>query len=383
MILYEFEGKELLRNGEINTPSSLLVDNQATIVNLHYPLMAKAQVLSGKRAQAGGIVSVEEEIDLEKVLNTLLGSTINNETVEKVLVEEKVDVLEEYYVSLSYDTSVRGPVLTLSENGGSGIEERKSLMYPINPVAPSKSIQAIKTVPIELLEKLISVFFQEDCLLLEVNPLVKTKSSWVALDAKINLDECAAKNHPEWAFKPRGVPGYSPTPSEIEAKKIDEGDYRGVAGSTYFDLDGDIAILASGGGASLTALDSLLKLGGKPANYTEYGGNPSGEKVARLTKIVLSKPGLKGLWIVGAIANFTDIYETLSGIIEGLRVTRSELGLKLDFPIVIRRGGPRDKEAFEMLRKVKDFDLYLYGEETSITESAKVIIEKTSAYVPT
>ena len=73
----------------------------------------------------------------------------------------------------------------------------------------------------------------------------------------------------------------------------------------------------------------------------------------------------------------------MSGIIEGLRVTRSEFGLKLDFPIVIRRGGPRDKEAFEMLRKVKDFDLYLYGEETSITESAKVIIEKTSAYVPT
>jgi succinyl-CoA synthetase beta subunit len=127
-------------------------------------------------------------------------------------------------------------------------------------------------------------------------------------------------------------------------------------------------------------MDALIKNGGKPANYTEYSGNPSKEKVQKLTKIVLSKPDLNGLWIVGAVANFTDVYETLSGIIEGLRETEKELGRKFDFPIVIRRGGPRDKEAFEMLRQVKDFDLHLYGEETSISQSAEIMAKLAKDY---
>ncbi len=138
--------------------------------------------------------------------------------------------------------------------------------------------------------------------------------------------------------------------------------------------------MSSGGGASLTAMDALIKNGGKPANYTEYSGNPSKEKVQKLTKIVLSKPDLNGLWIVGAVANFTDVYETLSGIIEGLRETEKELGRKFHFPIVIRRGGPRDKEAFEMLRQVKDFDLHLYGEETSISQSAVIMAKLAKEY---
>ncbi len=138
--------------------------------------------------------------------------------------------------------------------------------------------------------------------------------------------------------------------------------------------------MASGGGGSLTALDALLVAGGKPANYTEYSGNPPKEKVEKLAKVVMSREGLAGLWVVGAIANFTDIYETLSGLMEGLRKAEKDLGKKFDFPIVIRRGGPRDKEAFEMLRAIKDFDLHLYGEETSIAESAKIITKLAAEY---
>src|SRR5581483_10563307 len=121
--------------------------------------------------------------------------------------------------------------------------------------------------------------------------------------------------------------------------------------------------------------------GGKPANFTEYSGNPPKEKVVKLTKIVLSKPNIHGLWVVGTVAaNFTDIYETLSGLIEGLREAEKELNTKFDFPIVIRRGGPRDKEAFEMLKQVKDFNLTLQGEEVSISQSAHIIAEKAEEY---
>ena len=138
--------------------------------------------------------------------------------------------------------------------------------------------------------------------------------------------------------------------------------------------------MASGGGASLTAVDALIKEGGKPANYTEYSGNPSKEKVRKLTEIVLSKPNLNGLWVVGAIANFTDIYETMSGFVDGLREAEKTLNTKFKFPILIRRGGPKDKEAFQMLKSLKGLDLYIYGEEISIAESAKIMAKLASQY---
>ena len=128
-------------------------------------------------------------------------------------------------------------------------------------------------------------------------------------------------------------------------------------------------------------MDALIAAGGKPANFTEYSGNPPKEKVVKLTKIVLSKPKINGLWVVGTVAaNFTDIYETLSGLIEGLREAQTELGKKFDFPIVIRRGGPRDAEAFEMLRQGKDFNLMLQGGAVSIAQSAKIMTDVAGTY---
>lgn len=392
MILYEFEGKELLAANGISIPASVLLGSPGEDFRLRFPVVLKAQVMSGKRKDAGGIVICEKIPDFKFQISNLFGKTINNERVRKVLVEEKVAYSEpQYYLSISYDTDTRGPVLTISSSGGIGIEERGEVQtFPIDPmtqtVIPSKEgIQAgspigsgMTVIGDNLVNKLIHLFFAQDMLLLEINPLVKANGNWVALDAKIKLDDCAAGRH-EWKFAPRSAPGHVPTENEIAAKEIDEGDYRGTAGSTYFDLAGDIAILASGGGASLTAMDALIKSGGRPANYTEYSGNPPKEKVAKLTQIVLSRPNIRGLWVVGAVANFTDIYETLSGFLEALRKTRPAP----KYPIVIRRGGPRDKEAFEMLKEVKEFDLHLFGEETSITESAKIMSDLAKKYVAT
>lgn len=137
-------------------------------------------------------------------------------------------------------------------------------------------------------------------------------------------------------------------------------------------MDGDIAILASGGGASLLNIDYLLSVGGKPANYTEYSGNPPANIVAELTKRVLDKNDLKGCWVVGGTANFTDIYETLRGFVEGLR----QIKPKPTYPIVIRRDGPRQKEAVDMIKEVAEkegFDIHIFGAETSMAKTAKII----------
>lgn len=381
MILYEFEGKQLLSRAGINVPKSQLIASSQDIINLDALIILKAQVLSGKRAQAGGILTLKGSEDLNSRMEELLDKTINKERVNRVLAEELIEFEgPEYYLSIAYDADSRGPVLTFSKSGGTGIEDRKAATIRINPLDLSNLDPQVYSLglPQQLVESAIKVFFDNDCLLLEVNPLVQNKQGeWVVLDAKIKLDDSAKPRHEEWSlYPPRAAPGYNPTKNEIEAKKIDEGDFRGVAGSTYFDFDGDIAILASGGGASLTALDVLIKAGGRPANYTEYGGNPPKEKVAKLTQIVLSKPNLHGLWVVGAVANFTDVYETLSGFLEALRRVKP----KVKIPIVIRRGGPRDKEAFVMLKQVKDFELHLYGEETSITRSAEVMVDLAKKY---
>ncbi len=393
MILYEYEGKKILHRSNIPVPTSQLLSSPSDQVGLQYPVVLKAQVLSGKRKDAGGILFSEDDQETKNKIQKLFGAEINNEKVEKILVEEKIPIDLEYYLAISYDTDLRAPIISFSQSGGTGIEDRGVQIYPIDPLSQtvlssnklrdsSASLQNDKlSLPEDLVSKLVNLFFEIDATLLEINPLVKTKDGqFMALDAKIKLDDSAQGRHPEWKFTPRSAPGHTPTKREIEAKKIDEGDYKGVAGSAFFDIDGDIAVMSSGGGASLTAMDALIKNGGKPANYTEYSGNPSKEKVQKLTKVVLSKPDLHGLWIVGAVANFTDVYETLSGIVEGLRQAQTELNIKFNFPIVIRRGGPRDKEAFEMLRQVKDFDLHLYGEETSISQSAEIMARLAKEY---
>ena len=121
-------------------------------------------------------------------------------------------------------------------------------------------------------------------------------------------------------------------------------------------------------------IDALLRFGGKPANYTEYSGNPPAELVKELTKRVLGRKGLKGCWVIGGTANFTDIYETMRGFLEGLK----EIKQKVKYPIVIRRDGPRQEEARLILREVAEkegYDFHVFGSETSMAESARVMVD--------
>ncbi len=381
MNLHEYEGKELLRRGGIEIPRGKLFDGSDAPPELAYPVFVKAQILAGRRMSSGGIMIARDYEELALATTKLLGSTLADRIVKDVLVEEAVAFTgQEHFVSFSCDTKTRTFVCTTSDEGGTGIEERPVQRFVIDYENPQFDNSA---VPRAVLEKLFDIFCVNDCILLEVNPLVHCldTDTWVALDAKIVIDDFALPRHPEFTFSERtNTPGNIRTSREIAAQKIDHGDHRGSAGSSYVDLDGNIGMLPSGGGASLIAMDALFQNGGRPANYTEYSGNPTKEKVEKLVSIVISKPGLHALWVVGAVANFTDIYETLSGLVLGLRAARNNLSLPIDYPIIIRRGGPRDEEAYAMLREVTDFDLHLFGEETSIEQSAKEVMKLAQAY---
>jgi citryl-CoA synthetase large subunit len=393
MRLYEFEGKKLLQQAGVPTPEGFVVSSQSEIGELDLPVVVKAQVLSGGRGKAGLVKPCKSLEEAKKAAKELVGKEIGGEVIEKVLIESYlVDKSAEYYLSITYDTSTRFPILIVSKEGGVDVEKLsedkeavKSLpIYPIEGLQPWQARQILSQAGFagihflsltKILLGMWKVFTKYDARLVEINPLIETEDEeFYAADAKIVLDDEADFKHPELDFPPRDVLGRKPTESETQAKEIDKNDHRGSAGSTYIELDGNIAVIAAGGGGSLVNMDALIALGGKPANYTEHSGNPPKEKLKKLSKIVLSKKGLHGVWFVGATANFTDIYETLYGFVEALRSIKP----KPKYPIVVRRGGPRYEEAFEMLKvvgKKEGFDFHVFGPETPMTSTAKNMVD--------
>jgi len=344
MKLYEFEGADLLEKYGIPVPKRQVVTSPQDRVDISLPCVLKAQILSGDRKKAGGILFANKKSDLSKALKNLFNKTISGEKLEKILIEEKINGVAEYYISFSFSGSFRAPVLALSRKGGSGIND--AFIYPIDMIVglepffirqalsksgfPSKDINPL----CDIILNLWKLFTEEKVIVAEINPLLKTKEgAFFACDAK-----------------------------------IDYGKRRSIEM-----MDGDIAIIASGGGASLINIDALLEAGGRPANYAEYSGNPKKEFVEKITQEVLSKSGIKACWAVGGTASFTDIYETMKGFTEGLKKVRP----KPDFPFVIRRDGPRTKEAQKLLSdfaKKEGYNFFIYGSETPMVETAKIVV---------
>jgi citryl-CoA synthetase large subunit len=392
MNLYECEGKKLFEKHGIKIPAGVCIHREEDAkekyallrsmlnnklrnkkIDENFDVVAKAQILSGKRGKAGGIKFCSSAKEVNQAVVSMFGSQIKGMHVETVRIEEKLDIAEEHYMSITYDTNKKVPVLIYSSQGGVDIEDvpaERIMKYELG--IRNEKIEIETEIPYA--QELWNCFLQEDARLVEINPLVKTKAGeWMAADAKVAIDDDAFFRHKEeWSqLEPRTEMGRFPTDREIEIKKIDAGEdyYRGTAGK-YIEMDGDIAILFSGGGASIANMDVLIKTGLKPANYTEYSGNPPREKVYELTKIVLSKPRLRGLWIAGGVANFTNVKETFHGIVDALDE------VKPNYPIVVRRAGPFEVEGMELMLECgerNDLNMKLFGKETSMSETAMVL----------
>ncbi|MBH41095.1 MAG: hypothetical protein CL685_00070 [Candidatus Magasanikbacteria bacterium] len=387
MNLYEWEGKQLYQKYGIAIPEGVVVKRgevvKERIKNMSFDsVVVKAQVLSGKRGKHNAIRFCSSLQEIENAVSDLFAMNVRGQYVSSVRIEEKLAIAQEYYLSITYDTKTKQPILLFSTEGGVDIEdvaEKNIQRIPLiisNPNIPSltqeREVQNIA-------QKLWECFLQEDIRLAEINPLIKTQNNtWIAADAKIAIDDDAFFRHDEWnVLEERTMMGRLPTKREVAVKNIDKGEgyYRGTAGK-YIEMDGDIAVLFSGGGASIAAMDALIRAGLSPANYTEYSGNPPKEKVYELAKIVLSKPGIRGLWIAGAVANFTDIAATFSGIIQALDEVQPT------FPIVVRRAGPNDTEAVVLMQECarrNGFPLTIFGKEVGIDETVNSLVALVNA----
>ncbi len=375
MNLYEFEGKQLLAKHGIAIPTGVVVrrgdDARAMYAELQVTdVVVKAQVLSGKRGKNNGIKFCSSAEEVSRACEDLFARDIRGQYVAAVLIEEKLSIAEELYVAIVYETNKKQPMLMYSEDGGMEIEdvaEEKIQKIP----ADIRQNTIVSTIPFA--PELWRCFLAEDARVAEINPLVKTVDGrFVAADAKIAIDDDAFFRHEDWAaLEPRTMLGRPSTEREIEAKKIDEGEkyYQGTAGK-YIEMNGNVATLFSSAGASISNMDALLQAGLEPANYTEYSGNPPREKVYQLTKIVLAKPGIKGLWIIGGVANFTNVEETFRGVIDALDE------VKPTYPIVVRRGGPFEKEGLALMAECarrNNLNMKLFGKETAMGETAKIL----------
>ncbi|RJQ20726.1 hypothetical protein C4580_03430 [Candidatus Woesearchaeota archaeon] len=362
MKLYEFEGKELLAKAGFAVPKAVLLENVQDAPFL--PCVVKAQVLFGKRMKQG-LVKVCKTQDEFSDAMTVLGKDVNGEKVEHLLVEELVNIKKEYYVSFCYDTETRGAVLLFSEEGGIDVEEIGTVKK-----VPLSELHLLKTEVNVLaqIKRLADVFVKSDCRLLEINPLaVDGTGTMIAVGAMVELDD-AAQGRQKWQYPPRFA---IRSERELEVKKANDVDHHGTV--KYVELDGDIGVLAAGGGASLTCMDALVAAGGRPANFSEFSGNPTAEKVYTLARAVMTKPGVGGLWIVGAVANFSRVDVMMEGIIRALKEVNPK------FPVVVRRAGPYEAEGLQMLRdaaKENGWDVEVHGSETGLTATAKVIVEK-------
>jgi len=405
MRLFEYEGKELLKKAGIRVPEGRIVDGVSdlkTLDNRLWPKMVKSQVLRGGRGKAGLIQTVHDSSELKKAVKTLLGQEHENEEISTLLIERTVEIRQEYYLSIIYQND--SPALVFSTHGGVDVEElscRKNSGVVVeqidilngldtrqchNVLSKARVHDSIDELT-DLMLKLYKCFYNNDTLICEINPLVLTDEGlFVAVDAKVELDDEALYRQKTLKLPERRDFARKTTELEMLALKNDQMDTRGAAGRMFYEIPGgDIIVLASGGGTSSEALDSLYHHGGHPVVFTEYSGNPTAEKVKGLTKIALQYPGrINGIWVVGGRANFTDIYETLvHGILTGIRETKD---FDKRIPIVIRRAGLRDMEAFsalKLIRKNENFNLFLRGMETSISDSAQLLLHHVKNYKKT
>ncbi len=372
--LFEYQGKELLKKAKVPIPRGEVAatpQEAAKIAEkIGRPVVIKAQIWAGGRGKAGGIKFAENPVEAQTVAGNLLGAEIKKLTVEKVLVEEKLNIGSEYYVGVIIDPSmgVRSPVVMFSTEGGMDIEtvpSEKIAQMNVDVLRGFRGYDALNLavqmkVPTQFLPAiaqaimgLYQTFKDYNCRTAEINPLVLTKDGKaIAGDCRIAIDDSSVYRHPEFGIE---VARESPTPpTELDkiAWWIEEGDLRGtcyiaqmvpeIKGLNFVGYHG------LGGGGAILGVDALNREGLKIADYADTSGNPTAAKVYRAAKVIFSQPGIEAYFLGGFIVANQEQWHHAHGVVKALR---EELPKRPGFPCVLMLCGNREKEALEILKE--------------------------------
>lgn len=375
MKLYEYEAKQLFVEEGILVPQGVLVRSVEQSLNaakkIKFPLVLKAQVLVGGRGKAGGIKIANNEHELKEMVNEMFSKKIKGENVSTILIEEKIDIEKELYLSITVDRSLRSPVILFSDMGGVDIEEvaerypSKIIKCYIDPLIGMKNYhklmiidhinltQHVKKQITNILDSLWRIFKKYDAELVEINPLAVTRNGdAIAVDAKIIIDDNALFRQLRFSKL-----------VESERGEYNEREIAAMnANMSYVELDGDIGIIGNGAGLVMATMDVVKYFGGSPANFLDVGGGASADRMRKALEIISSHPNVKAIFI-NILGGITRCDEMAKGIILALEE------LKIKKPIVIRLIGTNEKEGREILN---NYGIHAFD---NMEEAAKKVVE--------
>jgi len=310
MRLHEYQAKQLLNAAGICSPAGFVTEHSNVVASrakcMGPRLAVKAQVHAGNRGRLGAVRIVRSPGEAETAASALIGSAIGgrpgnagSRPVRRVLVEEAPDVLSEKYIAFVLDRGTGDPLLLVSAAAGADVESARPAVFPLSAAEKAGGLTdgsvraatlrmefqpALAEEAGRMIRRLASFFFENECLLLEINPLAVTADSrLVALDAKIEFDDNALFRHPELA-------------SLRDA--TEEGTAAvGPGGVPIVLLGGDVGILANGAGLSMAVMDGLRIRGGAAANFLDIGGGASVEDVRAAVEWLLRNDRIRVLLV--------------------------------------------------------------------------------------
>lgn len=354
MKLHEFEASALFAGKGIPVARSAVATSpqeaHRKAEEIGLPVVLKGQVLAGGRGFAGAIQTAESLDQVEKLTEDLLCSEVRGFAVQAVLVAERIDVASEFYVGVTIDGYVGSPVAILSCEGGVSINQvatERPELVATRPISMSKGLPLAEArdmcheVGIEghevtqlasMLTALYRVFRSYDCMVAEINPLVRTtQGRYLALDAKVELDDSGLYRHTDLNLD---IEGRIDNPLERRGRKI---------GVTYVELDGDIGLIASGAGSGMASMDIITQQM-RPANFLETGGGITEELLYNVMDLVMRKKGLRGVFI--------NIYGGINPIHEGAKgIGKYMKEHNVSIPVVAKALGNHQEETWEILRE--------------------------------
>ena len=394
--ILEDVGKRFLAEAGIMVPESVTIESVSeldeALDQLEGDVVLKALVPVGKRGKAGAIKFPVDREEACSQAEKIFAMEVREFPVEKILVEEKVAINEEYYISAAYDKKAQLPVVVASTAGGIEVESMSRQhpdqikKYHVDPFIglpdyKARELWAELGISGGLLRKLgqltsrvYHVFDKYDCTTLEINPLVvDEEEELLPADCVMATDDLAIFRQPELEeFVQVGSERLWRPLTELEKEivEVNEADpYRGTA--RYIELEGgEIGFMCGGGGGSLVMFDSLMRLGERPANYTEFGGNPSADKVYGLARGIISKPGVRGLLVCCNITNNTQVDMVAEGVVRALKELDKD---PQEFPIVVRYAGVNDERGQEIFESA---GIEYHGEDITMPEAARMMVEK-------
>ncbi len=376
MKIHEYQAKELFKQYGIKVPNSKLCerreDIETILKTMKMPCVIKAQVHSGARGKAGGVKLAANYEEAVKVADSILGMELKSKQaglkkVNKILIEEGIDIEKELYLSLTFDRANESIAMIVSTQGGMDIEEvaknspekiyTQQIGNDFNPIKIIEKMgfnEDISEKIANIVKKLYKLTIEKDALLVEINPLVITKQNEViAIDAKINFDDNALFRHEEILLLKDES---EENPLELQAQK---------EGLNYIKLDGTIGCMVNGAGLAMATMDVIRIAGKEAANFLDVGGGAGSEKIEKAFRLLISDKNIEAVFIniFGGILRCDFLAEGVKNAIQNLNInvavivrmegTNKEIGAKILNDSGLKFTVVKDlNEAIEVIRKI-------------------------------